>query len=137
PPRLLFLFDEPTTGLQFHDSRVLMAALRQLIAAGHSLLVIVHDLDVIGAADGNIDIGPEGGDQGGALVAHGTPAELIAAGVGLTAQALREHQHNLNAVREAAGTGAATWASAMTTQRPPALPSAIQIHHAREHNLKN
>ena len=74
--RSLFLFDEPTTGLHFDDIAKLLRAFRQLIAAGHSLVVIEHNLDVIGAADWIIDLGPEGGDAGGEVVCAGTPQEV-------------------------------------------------------------
>ncbi len=73
-PGRLLLFDEPTTGLHFADIAVLLAAFRRLIAEGHSLVVIEHNLDVIRAADWVIDLGPEGGDAGGHLVCAGTPA---------------------------------------------------------------
>jgi excinuclease ABC subunit A len=69
----LFLFDEPTTGLHFDDIAKLMRALRKLLAAGHSLLVIEHNLDVIRSADWLVDLGPEGGEAGGELVCFGTP----------------------------------------------------------------
>src|SRR5207245_9439988 len=72
----LFLFDEPTTGLHFDDVAKLLSAFRQLIAAGHSLAVIEHNLDVIRASDWLIDLGPEGGDAGGTIVCTGTPAEV-------------------------------------------------------------
>ena len=75
----LFMFDEPTTGLHFEDIAKLMRALRRLMEAGHSVLVIEHNLDVIRASDWLIDLGPEGGVQGGEIVAQGTP------------EALREH----------------------------------------------
>src|SRR5690606_30153990 len=73
----LFLFDEPTTGLHFDDVARLMRAFRRLLAGGHSLLVIEHNLDVIRASDWIIDLGPEGGEQGGQIVAAGTPEDLV------------------------------------------------------------
>jgi excinuclease ABC subunit A len=74
--RLLYILDEPTTGLHFDDIAKLMAAFRKLLQAGHSLLVIEHNLDVVKTADWVIDLGPEGGDEGGEVVAAGPP-ELI------------------------------------------------------------
>src|SRR3970282_1143847 len=76
-PNKLFLFDEPTTGLHFEDISKLLRAFRKLLAAGHSLVVIEHNLDVIRAADWILDLGPEGGDAGGALVCAGTPDEVM------------------------------------------------------------
>ncbi len=74
--RLLYILDEPTTGLHFDDIAKLLAAFRKLIEAGHTLLVIEHNLDVIKTADMIIDLGPEGGAAGGAVVATGTPEEI-------------------------------------------------------------
>jgi excinuclease ABC subunit A len=76
--RMLYILDEPTTGLHFDDIAKLLTALRKLLQAGHSLLVIEHNLDVIKCADWLIDLGPEGGDGGGRLVAEGTPEEVAA-----------------------------------------------------------
>lgn len=74
---LLFIFDEPTTGLHFHDIKKLLKAFNALIAQGHSLIVIEHNLDVIKCADWIIDIGPEGGDKGGYIVFEGIPEDLV------------------------------------------------------------
>jgi excinuclease ABC subunit A len=74
----LFLFDEPTTGLHFDDVRVLLKVFQRLTDAGHSVVVIEHNLDVIKCADWVIDLGPDAGDQGGRLVAQGTPEQIAA-----------------------------------------------------------
>ncbi|OFY97066.1 MAG: hypothetical protein A3K10_16820 [Bacteroidetes bacterium RIFCSPLOWO2_12_FULL_31_6] len=74
---LLFIFDEPTTGLHFHDIKKLLKALNALIAQGHSIIVVEHNLDVIKSADWVIDLGPEGGLNGGELIFTGTPEDLI------------------------------------------------------------
>lgn len=75
--KVLFVFDEPTTGLHFHDIKKLLSALNALIEKGHSILVIEHNLDLIKCADYIIDIGPEGGENGGQLIAFGTPEEIV------------------------------------------------------------
>ena len=72
----LFIFDEPTTGLHFHDIKTLLSAFNSLVEAGHSLVVIEHNMEVIKSADWVIDLGPEGGDLGGYIVAEGTPEEV-------------------------------------------------------------
>ena len=86
----LFIFDEPTTGLHFHDIRMLLDCFNRLIDQGHSVLVIEHNLDVIKMADHIIDLGPEGGDNGGCIVFEGTPEALVASASGYTAAALKE-----------------------------------------------
>jgi excinuclease ABC subunit A len=75
--KVLFVFDEPTTGLHFHDIKKLLASFNALIEKGHSILVIEHNLDLIKCADWIIDLGPEGGENGGQLLAVGTPEEII------------------------------------------------------------
>jgi excinuclease ABC subunit A len=72
----LFIFDEPTTGLHFHDIQKLLKSFQALIAKGHSIIVIEHNIDLIKCADYIIDLGPEGGKHGGQLVAFGTPEEI-------------------------------------------------------------
>jgi excinuclease ABC subunit A len=89
--RSLYIFDEPTTGLHFDDINKLLAAFRALIDAGGSLLVIEHNLDVIKTADYIIDLGPEGGDAGGFVVAEGTPEEIMKAKESYTGKYLREY----------------------------------------------
>ena len=87
--RLLYILDEPTTGLHFDDIARLLAAFRRLLQAGHSLLVIEHNLDVIKTADYVIDLGPEGGDGGGRVVAVGTPEEVASVPASHTGRFLR------------------------------------------------
>jgi excinuclease ABC subunit A len=86
----LFLFDEPTTGLHFEDVRVLLQAFQRLIDQGHSVLVIEHNLEVVKCADWIIDLGPEGGEQGGELVVAGTPPDVAGCEASYTGQALRQ-----------------------------------------------
>ncbi|MFB1485803.1 MULTISPECIES: excinuclease ABC subunit UvrA [unclassified Thiocapsa] len=162
---LLFLLDEPTTGLHFADVAVLLNAFRRLLDKGHSLLVIEHNLDLIGAADWLIDLGPEGGEAGGELVCCGTPEQIAAHPTSHTGRALAEHLHGLNTKsifateahgktrNEEAFSGESSilagsvedspfpclpCASVATDSTPTApIPAGIQIIHAREHNLKD
>ena len=148
----LFLFDEPTTGLHFDDIAKLMRALRKLLEAGHSLIVIEHNLDVIRASDWLIDLGPEGGEHGGCVVAEGTPEEIRLHASSHTALALRSYDAALgeygvlkledkkstkDKAQTAGSSGAA--ASVQSTQHAFVGKSQgnIQIVNAKEHNLKN
>jgi excinuclease ABC subunit A len=88
--RVLYILDEPTTGLHFDDIAKLLAAFRKLLQAGHTLLVIEHNLDVIKTADWIIDLGPEGGEEGGELVAAGTPEQIAALDTSHTGRYLRD-----------------------------------------------
>ena len=138
----LFIFDEPTTGLHFDDIAKLMRALRKLLDAGHSLLVIEHNLDVIRAADWLIDLGPEGGDAGGEVVAVGTPEALRAHPHSHTGRALAEYDGALVASEKLGGeaiSGGAYLGSLLQprARRAGAPDDAIQIVNAREHNLKS
>jgi excinuclease ABC subunit A len=86
----LFIFDEPTTGLHFHDIQRLLKAFDALIARGHTILIIEHNMEVIKCADHVIDLGPDGGDKGGNLVVAGTPEEVAACKQSLTGKYLKE-----------------------------------------------
>ena len=86
----LFIFDEPTTGLHFHDISRLLKAFNALIERGHTVLVIEHNLDVIKCADWIIDLGPEGGNNGGKIVCTGTPEEVIKSKTSITANYLKD-----------------------------------------------
>ena len=127
----LFLFDEPTTGLHFDDIAKLMRAMRKLLEAGHSIVIIEHNLDVIRCADWLIDLGPEGGAGGGQVVTQGTPEQVREHPHSHTAKALRDYE-------SAMGLGGhAVMEAAPRFRTPPAVGAeAIQIVNAQEHNLK-
>src|SRR5262245_17035333 len=138
----LFLFDEPTTGLHFDDIAKLLKAFRRLIDAGHSLVVIEHNLDVIRAADWIVDLGPEGGDAGGELVCAGTPRDAMAEPRSHTGRALREYEAALSGGSAAAEAPAAPYAPPQAAApQQEALRDrgrrSILVHNAREHNLKS
>ncbi|HKO67005.1 MAG TPA: excinuclease ABC subunit UvrA, partial [Burkholderiaceae bacterium] len=140
----LFMFDEPTTGLHFDDVAKLMRAFRKLLAAGHSLVVIEHNLDVISAADWLIDLGPEGGDAGGEVVVAGTPDQAIANVRSHTGRELQSYRAALADKAPRVNESVAKFASGSDPVRnngrgstkPGSDLGAIQIIHAREHNLK-
>ena len=88
--KALFIFDEPTTGLHFHDIKKLLKSFDALIARGHSVIVIEHNIELIKCADHIIDLGPEGGENGGQLLAQGTPEQIIKSKTSFTANYLRE-----------------------------------------------
>lgn len=90
PEPTIFVFDEPTTGLHFHDIKTLMKAFDALIAKGHTVIIIEHNMEVIKCADHLIDIGPEGGEKGGNLVFEGTPEEIIKCKASYTGKYLKE-----------------------------------------------
>jgi excinuclease ABC subunit A len=132
----LLVFDEPTTGLHFQDIAKLMQAFERLLQQGHSLLVIEHNLDVIRAADWLIDLGPEGGDQGGRIVAEGRPQDLEAAQATHTGRALAEYERSLRELAARAAR-AEERTTALAVRDAPARPRGIVVHGAREHNLRN
>ena len=86
----MFIFDEPTTGLHFHDIKKLLESFDALISRGHTIVIIEHNLEVIKCADHIIDMGPDGGDRGGNVVAVGTPEIVCGCKEGFTAKYLRE-----------------------------------------------
>ena len=88
--KTLYILDEPTTGLHFEDIRVLMNVLDRLVDKGNTVIVIEHNLDVIKMADYIIDMGPEGGRNGGQVLVAGTPEEVALSGVGYTSRFLKE-----------------------------------------------
>ena len=157
----LFLFDEPTTGLHFDDVARLMRAFRKLLGAGHTLLIIEHNLDVIRAADWVIDLGPEGGDAGGELIVSGSPETVMAHPTSHTGAALREYavamtpdaigasmldiqatddpRQAARALREPADATSRSSGRSLQTvlKEKRRAANSIDILHAREHNLKN
>ena len=88
--KTIFIFDEPTTGLHFHDIQKLLASFYALLNNGHTLIVVEHNLDLIKCADYIIDLGPEGGKNGGYIVAQGTPEEVANIPESFTAKYLKE-----------------------------------------------
>ncbi|MBX3678310.1 MAG: excinuclease ABC subunit UvrA [Rhodocyclaceae bacterium] len=148
----LFLFDEPTTGLHFDDIAKLLKSFRRLVAAGNSLVVIEHNLDVIRAADWIIDLGPEGGEAGGELVCAGSVAAVMACAASHTGKALREYEATFEIPPSppfskggvTAATpitpfekgGGANAPGDLTAGGASVPPAVIRIHNAREHNLK-
>jgi len=100
PGRVLYIFDEPTTGLHYHDIHYLLTAFRELLTLGHSLVVIEHNMEVIHTADWIIDLGPEGGDQGGHLVYAGPRDGIYAVEESFTGQYLKKHRERLKKRRE-------------------------------------
>jgi excinuclease ABC subunit A len=129
----LFIFDEPTTGLHFHDIERLLWAFNELIDQGHSVVVIEHNMEVVKCADHIIDLGPEGGDAGGEIVAAGTAAEITRV----------ERSHTGVYLRPYLKTSASPFTPALENVRTVAAAplvvdqNAIAIVGAKEHNLKN
>ncbi|HOL37385.1 MAG TPA: excinuclease ABC subunit A, partial [Rubrivivax sp.] len=127
--------DEPTTGLHFDDIAKLMRALRKLLDAGHSLLVIEHNLDVVRAADWIVDLGPEGGEAGGRVVCTGTPDDVKAHGSSHTGAALREYEQTMGFAAPRAEEGRPL--QRVLRAHRAAADEVIRIVNAHEHNLKN
>jgi excinuclease ABC subunit A len=134
----LFMFDEPTTGLHFDDIAKLMRSFNKLLALGHSLIVIEHNLDVIRAADWLIDLGPEGGDGGGRVLVAGTPETVKACAGSHTGQALIHYDQALGETAAAVETGVPLQAALAAARERRAVEgeNVVRIVNAREHNLK-
>ena len=132
----LYLFDEPTTGLHFDDIAKLMRALRRLLDAGHSVVVIEHNLDVIRAADWVIDLGPEGGEGGGELIFAGTAEEIRHHPSSHTGRALADYEVALGLVQRVEEGRSLQSVVRAARQRAP-IDESIRIVNAREHNLKS
>ncbi|WP_297351065.1 excinuclease ABC subunit UvrA, partial [Paraburkholderia sp.] len=135
----LFMFDEPTTGLHFDDIAKLMQAFGKLLAGGHSLIVIEHNLDVIRAADWLIDLGPEGGDAGGRVLCAGTPEQVKTCAESYTGQALLQYDAAMNAAADPAVQGMPLQKAltAARARRAVEGEDVVRIVNAREHNLKS
>ncbi|MBW8828181.1 MAG: excinuclease ABC subunit UvrA [Burkholderiales bacterium] len=134
----LFMFDEPTTGLHFDDIAKLMRAFRKLLDAGHSIVVIEHNLDVIRASDWLIDLGPEGGEAGGLVVCAGTPEEVKRHPTSHTGKALADYDTALGFGGSAVEEGRPLQSIVKTLRdERRASEEVIRIVNAREHNLKS
>ena len=129
--RTLYVLDEPTTGLHFDDIQKLLAVLHGFVDAGHTVLVIEHNLDVVKTADWVIDLGPQGGEHGGRIVAAGPPEQIASSKRSLTGQALRR-------VLSPAAAPRRDRKSAQGRTAPPTAPlTHITVTGAEQHNLKH
>mgnify|MGYP000073689728 FL=1 len=131
----LLIFDEPTTGLHFEDIRILLKALQSLVDRGHSVLVIEHNLDVIKAADWIIDLGPEGGDRGGQVVAAGPPETIVRNPKSHTGRYLKP---SLTSQKTVTGKPRANRTrETRSVYEGGQAADTVHIRGAREHNLRN
>jgi excinuclease ABC subunit A len=134
----LFMFDEPTTGLHFDDIAKLMRSFRKLLDAGHSLIVIEHNLDVIRAADWLIDLGPEGGDAGGLVVCTGTPEDVKRHPTSHTGKALADYDRAMGLDGHTVEEGRPLQFLLKAARAERRVDDEmIRIVNAREHNLKS
>ena len=132
----LFIFDEPTTGLHFDDIGKLLAALQRLVEKGNTVLVIEHNMDVVKTADWLIDLGPDGGEAGGRVVATGPPVEVAKNLKSHTGRFLKAYLKDTGRLKRPK-TKAGGVAEPMASFSNVPLPNAISLQGAREHNLKN
>jgi excinuclease ABC subunit A len=134
--RKLFIFDEPTTGLHFDDIGKLLGALQRLVDSGNTVLVIEHNMDVVKTADWVIDLGPEGGDDGGRVVATGPPAQVALNAKSHTGRFLKAYMKKSGRLKRSKSRPGGVAESAAIFNRSE-IPDAITLKGAREHNLKN
>jgi len=127
----LFMFDEPTTGLHFEDIKKLLAALHRVVKQGNTVLVIEHNMDVVKAADWVIDLGPEGGDAGGQVVATGPPEKVAKHRSSHTGKFLKDYLSGRRRLKHGESP------SSLISETVSEISSAITIRGAKEHNLRN
>lgn len=128
--KTLYLLDEPTTGLHFADVKLLLKVLHDFVEAGNTVLVVEHNLDVIKTADWVIDLGPEGGDGGGEILAAGTPEEVAKCAESYTGKSLAKHLGWVDAKQKGAAKTKTPAAQKVVTK------SQLTVRGARQHNLK-
>ena len=134
--RKLFIFDEPTTGLHFDDIGRLLTALQRLVDSGNTVLVIEHNMDVVKTADWVIDLGPEGGDAGGRVVATGPPATVAQHTTSHTGRFLKAYLKGTGRLKPQKATPIGV-AESVAAYSEPVISDAIALKGAREHNLKD
>ena len=134
--RKLFIFDEPTTGLHFDDIGKLLTALQRLVDGGNTVLVIEHNMDVVKTADWVIDLGPEGGDDGGRVVASGPPEKIAQNNLSYTGQFLKAYLEGKGRLKRKKSVTRGV-AESISGFSAPAQSGAIVLKGAREHNLKD
>ncbi|MBI5579346.1 MAG: excinuclease ABC subunit UvrA, partial [Deltaproteobacteria bacterium] len=134
--RKLFIFDEPTTGLHFEDIKTLLGCLQRLVDAGHTVLVIEHNMDVVKTADWVIDLGPEGGEAGGEVVAVGPPEHVTADERSHTGRFLKAYLNGAGRLITAPSSGNRVSEPAAGYHPRPAA-RVIELKGAREHNLQD
>ena len=133
----LFIFDEPTTGLHFADIQKLLSAFDQLVERGHSVLIIEHNLEVIKYVDHLIDLGPEGGDGGGTIIAEGTPEQVAQVTASHTGRYLKEVLGSPSTVRSAKSKKRTAKSLARSFAADVGSGKSIAIVGAKEHNLQD
>jgi len=139
PRGTLFIFDEPTTGLHFADIQKLLTAFDRLVERGHSLIIIEHNLEVIKCADHIVDLGPEGGEGGGKVIATGTPEEIARVKASHTGRYLAQMLNGKRKVKSEKPTVRKKSAKnpPISSSQSPAANSAISVVGAKEHNLQD